>query len=205
MKTIFNKQIILGILIGIVTGFTIFKFISPSTDYIPLYGQIDSREAARVLSKLEEWTIPYVMYDSNILVQNSSRDEIITRLASEDIFPKEQIWSDYDEDDLNLTDINRKMRFDLSIENSIEDLFRSLHGVIDADVSIGYPEIKSETEPLPVTASISLTLKSGYSPQKKDFEQVLFLISDKINGLKVEDIYLTDGSGNSIFKSNERF
>ena len=201
MKPISYKQIAIGILIGIAIGIIGLKTIHESDDYIPLYGQIDSIEATRVIAKLEEWTIPYTVIDSNIFVQHSNRDEVITHLASEDIFPKEQNWADFfDYDDRNLTDTNRKMRFDLSIENSIADLFRSVHGVLDADVSVGYPTVKNEAEPLPVSASVSLKLKPGFSPQKSDFQQILFLISDKIQGLKVQEIYLNDDSGNPLFR-----
>jgi len=122
-----------------------------------------------------------------------------TILISEDLIPSGvDPWQIFDRERWTITDFERKVNFRRAQENMITDHLKAIEDVDNAVLKIVWPEKELfSSEQNPVTASVTIIPKPGsdITENRKKIEGIQRLLQYAVEGLKAENIVITDHNG----------
>jgi len=131
-------------------------------------------------------------------------DELTARrmravLIREDLIPSGiDPWQVFDRERWTITDMERNVNLQRALTRTITDLIKSIDDVDDANVAIVWParELFVSAQN-PVTASVIITPKPGSDivQNRKKVEGIQKILQMAIEGLRSENITITDNSG----------
>ena len=176
---------------------------SASPSMVPLlYRTIpDEQEMTRITQRLDQESIPYqITSDQRILVSDEKTAQRMRAiLAQENLIPRgTDPWQIFDIERWTITDFERNVNLRRAITRNLEQHITALDEVDAASVTIVMPEDKLFAEDRnPVTASIILTPKPGsdITQNRKKIEGIVRLVQYAVEGLKPENITITDHTG----------
>jgi len=120
-------------------------------------------------------------------------------LTREDLIPTgTDPWAIFDRDRWTITDFERNVNLRRSITQMVTDHIKALDDVDNANVNIVLPEDRLfVSERNPVSASVIITPKPGsdITQNRKKIEGIQKLLKYAIEGLKDENIVITDHNG----------
>jgi flagellar M-ring protein FliF len=184
-----------------------FSWYLTKPEYADLYRRIDPEEAARIVTKLEEWKVPYKLVDTTIRVPLKEKDRLRVKLAGEKLAPEGGIigWELFDKVRFAITDYERRILELRAIQGELARTIRSIEGVEDVKVLITMPKkelfIEEEEEP---TASVNLRLSPYVKLEPENIKGIVMLVSRAVSGLKPENVTIVDQFGN-ILSEDEYF
>jgi flagellar M-ring protein FliF len=198
------QRIIFSALVGgALAGIVLLAGISASPSMVPLlYRSItNEQEMARITQRLDKEGIFYQQTaDARILVSDSKTAQAMRSiLAREDLIPKgTDPWQIFDVERWTITDFERNVNLRRAVTKTLEQHITALEDVDAASVTIVVPEDKLFSEDRnPVTASIIITPKPGsdFIENRKKIEGIVKLVQFAVEGLKNENITITDHRG----------
>lgn len=193
-----KKAMFAGVIGLVAAGIVVSLVLATRPHLVPIYGgKVSEKDAATITAKLKEWGIDYKFQSGQIVVADQVRDDVRVRLAGEDITPQDVLgFKVFAEAKFGGTDFDRKIQFRMAMEEEIKRILKTIRGIEDVDVNIAWPEktIYIE-ESLPVTASLALTLTPGMELQEKQVKAIVNLVSHSIEGLKTDNVFVTDNFG----------
>jgi len=199
-----TQRIIFGaIVVGLIGGIVMLAAFSASPSMVPLlYRTIpDEQEMTRITQRLDQESIPYqITSDQRILVSDEKTAQRMRAiLAQENLIPRgTDPWQIFDIERWTITDFERNVNLRRAITRNLEQHITALDEVDAASVTIVMPEDKLFAEDRnPVTASIILTPKPGsdITQNRKKIEGIVRLVQYAVEGLKPENITITDHTG----------
>jgi flagellar M-ring protein FliF len=120
-------------------------------------------------------------------------------LIREDLVPRgTDPWALFDRDRWTITDFERNVNLRRAITTMVTDHIRSLSEIDDANVVIEMPErTLFASDQNPVTASVIITPRPGsdITNDRKKIEGIQKLLMFAVEGLKPENIVITDQNG----------
>jgi flagellar M-ring protein FliF len=120
-------------------------------------------------------------------------------LIREDLIPRgTDPWAIFDRERWTITDIERNVNLQRALTQTVRDHIKALDGVDDANVTLVFPkDTLFLSEANPTTASIVLTPTPGsdVTANRKKIEGIQKLLKYAVEGLKDENIVITDHSG----------
>jgi len=120
-------------------------------------------------------------------------------LIREDLIPSGvDPWQVFDRERWNITDMERNVNLQRSLTRMITEHIKSIDDVDDASVSIVWPRRELfRAEQNPVSASVILTPKPGsdITENRKKIEGIQKLLQLAVEGLRAENIVITDHRG----------
>ncbi|MDR2478692.1 MAG: flagellar M-ring protein FliF [Treponema sp.] len=123
-------------------------------------------------------------------------------LIREDLIPSgTDPWQIFDRDRWTITDFERNVNLRRAITQMITDHIKALDDVDDANVTIVFPEKELfRSDQNPVTASVIIIPKPGsdITANRKKVEGIQKTLRLAVEGLKDENIVITDKSGNIL-------
>ncbi|MCX7786254.1 MAG: flagellar basal-body MS-ring/collar protein FliF [Spirochaetes bacterium] len=201
--TVTQKLIFIGVLVGVIGGVVLLAALSSAPSMVPLlYRSIpNEQEMARITQRLDQEGVRYELTsDQRILVPDEKTAKRLRAiLARENLIPKgTDPWQIFDVERWTITDFERNVNLRRAITRSLEQHITALDDVDAASVTIVMPEDKLFAEDRhPVTASIIITPKPGsdITQNRKKIEGIVRLVQYAVEGLKPENITITDQSG----------
>jgi len=138
-----------------------------------------------------------------ILVQDkATARRMIGILSREDLIPSGlDPWAIFDRERWTITDFERNVNLRRAITQMLTDHIRALDDVDNAEVIIVIPESRLfASEQNPVTASVSITPRPGSDiiENRRKIEGIQRLIRFAIEGLRDDNIVITDHRGNVL-------
>ena len=206
MKEVFGKldrtkKIIIGVVTGVVVvAFIVLFSVSSGQPNVVLFSELSSDDFGQVTKKLDEMGYHYqASGQTNIMVDPTDREVILTKLAQEKMIPKGiPGWKLFDMTKWTETERELDVKYMRAVRDEIKRHIESLASIQKADVDIAITEdsIYSETES-PYTAAVTVHLKSGYEKlSKKEIKGIIYLVSRGVGPrLKPENITVTDETG----------
>ncbi|MDR2021115.1 MAG: flagellar M-ring protein FliF [Treponema sp.] len=198
-----QKIILLGIVVAAGGGIVALAMVSSAPTMVPVIDAPIRDEDARdrIITRINEEGIrTSVSAAGTIMVPDEkTARRIRSLLIREDLIPSgTDPWAIFDEDRWTLTDFERNINLQRAIRDMITDHIKALDEVDDANVTIVMPKRELfASEQNPVTASVILTPKPGsdITENRKKIEGIQKLLKFALEGLKDENIVITDQNG----------
>lgn len=203
-----TKKITLG---GVIVAAAIVFFalagFSSKPAKIALYESLSQADYANISKALDamgyEWSGSGT---SAIYVDQEKRQEIITRLAQDDLIPAGvEGWEIFDMSRWDETTFDKNVKLHRAIQGSLEQMLTTLDFIKAANVQLAIPERNNFlTDSDPVKASVVITLKPGVETiTRKQVQGIKNLIYRAVPRLERENISITDASGKEFAEPDE--
>ena len=203
--TSFTQRLIFIVLIaGFLVGFLGVTYWIREPDYGLLYGDLDQKEAAEIVSYLRDNGIPYKVKNkgSTIMVPSNLVYEARMDLAKDNLPRGEVGFELFDEVKFGMSNLAQKVNYRRALQGELTKTISHLDGVEWAKVQIVIPEpslfIEDEK---PSTASVILKTRSGQRLKPMQISGITHLVSASVEGLSPENVTITDSMGNLLSRT----
>ena len=198
-----QRIILVGIVFVVIAGIGILVSVSSSPTLVPVIDAPIRDEAARdrIVMRLNQEGIKATISPAGVIqVQDEQTAQRMRGiLIREDLIPQgTDPWAIFDRERWTITDFERNVNLRRAIRQMVEDHIRALDDVDRANVTIVVPADKLfASEQNPVSASVIITPKPGSDiiQNRKKIEGIQKLLKYAIEGLKDENIVITDHTG----------
>ncbi len=201
------KYAFIGGLIGLVLLFVGISFwYGSKPDYVPLYTNLETKDAGDVVNTLKEENIPYDLIEdkkgATILVPATQVHDLRLQLASAGLPRGNKGFELFDDSKLGVTEFQNKINYLQALQGELTRTIEHLGSVDKARVHIVLPEdsLYKKNEK-PATASILLMLKPETQLSKDEVKGIVNLVSHSVQGLLPENITIVDDQGNILNKN----
>lgn len=203
-----TKKIIVVALAGVVIlAFALMAGYSKKPAMELLYEDLTASDYSAITKFLDAGGYEYSgSGTSAIYVNGLQRQEIITRLAQDNLIPAGvEGWQLFNMSRWDETTFDKDVKLHRAIKGSLEQMLMSLDYVKKAQVELSIPQRNNFlTDEEPVKASVVLTLKPGVEKvTRKQVMGIKNLIYRSVPNLKREDISITDNYGNEFVEPDE--
>lgn len=177
-------------------------------DMVPLFTNMEAKDAGEVAAKLKESKIDYEVQETKqgttILVPSKNVHDARLDLASQGLPRGNKGFEIFDDSKLGVTEFQNKVNFLQALQGELTRTIEQIEVVEKARVHIVLPEdsLYKKNEK-PATASIMLRLKPQAELSKKEIKGIVNLAANSIQGLKPENITIVDDTGKILNDPDE--
>ena len=198
-----QRIILLGIVAAVIIGIAALITVSATPNFVPVIDAPIRDEYARdrILMRLNQEGVRTNVSPTGVV---QVQDEMTAQrmrgiLIREDLIPQgTDPWAIFDRERWTITDFERNVNLRRAITQMVTDHIRALDDIDNANVTIVVPEDRLfASEQNPVSASVIITQKPGSDiiQNRKKIEGIQKLLKYAIEGLKDENIVITDHTG----------
>ena len=175
---------------------------SSNTEYLPLYADIDMKEAGELASRLREMNQDFKIGGDGSIVLVPEKDRLTLRnaLATEG-FPKTGFigYEVFDEIPLGMTEFLQEVKHQQALEGELSRTIIQLKQVDNVRLHVVLPKASLFTdEEKPATASIILTLRHNMKLSRAQIQGIQRLVASSVEGLDPNRITVVDNLGNML-------
>ena len=185
------------VFVAIVVGSIVY---GSKPDMVPLFTNMEAKDAGEVAAKLKENKVDYEIQESGsgttILVPSKSVDSTRLDLAAEGLPRGNKGFELFDDSKLGVTEFQNKVNYLQALQGELTRTIEQIDAVEKARVHIVLPEdsLYKKNEK-PATASIMLKLKPNAQLSKKEIKGIVNLVAHSVQALTPENITIVDESG----------
>lgn len=206
IKSFWEKQnkkrriVMISVLAGIVLIALVIVIILNVKQYTTLYSGLSQEETVEVMKVLQEKQIDYKTEGngSTILVEQSQEPLIRMQLAMEGHPKTAPDYGLYDTSiDFMTTDSERRTYEIFQAQERLQKTIATIKGINSVIVTLVPPEDSTyvwETNKSEASASVTVSMQSGYSLDAAQVSGIKRLISTAVRGLKSENIAVIDAA-----------
>ena len=200
-----HKFIMIMMTLGFVGGIIGVTQWARKPDFALLYGELGPKESGEIVDVLKEENIPFQIRGngSAIAVSSEKVHEMRLKLAGKGLPREESGYELLDKVGFGTSDFVQRVNYRRAIQGELAKTIRHLDYVEWAQVHLALPEgslfVQDEKPP---TASVILKLKSrsGGVLRPEQVASIVHLVSAGVEGLKPENVTITDTRGNLLSK-----
>ena len=201
-----QKFIIIGSAVLTVILIVVLLTFLNEPSFSPLYSNLASEDASKVIEYLNTQKIPYKIDDngSTIKVPKDKLYETRLSLAGKGIPASGTIgYEVFDKSTMGMSEFMQKLNYKRALEGELARTILGQEGVNGVRVHIVLPEkaIFKDEQKQP-TASIVLKLKENFSLPKANCVAIVNLIASAVEGLSSNSITLIDTHGRLLWKES---
>ncbi len=204
-----RKYIIIGALLILVLAFAGISFwYGSKPEYVPLYTNLETKDAGDVVNSLKEAGVPYDLIEdkkgATILVPVTQVHDLRLELATAGLPRGNKGFEIFDDSKLGVTEFQNKVNYLQALQGELTRTIEHLGSVDKARVHIVLPEdsLYKKNEK-PATASILLMLKPETKLTTPEVKGIVNLVSHSVQGLAPENITIVDEQGNILNKNDD--
>ena len=204
-----RKYIIIGAIVVLVLAFAgISYWYGSKPEYVPLYTNLETKDAGDVVNSLKEAGVPYELLEdkkgATILVPATQVHNLRLDLASAGLPRGNKGFELFDDSKLGVTEFQNKVNYLQALQGELTRTIEHLDSVDKARVHIVLPEdsLYKKNEK-PATASILLMLKPETKLTTPEVKGMVNLVSHSVQGLAPENITIVDEQGNILNKNDD--
>ena len=204
-----RKYAFIGGLIVLVLAFAGISFwYGSKPEYVPLYTNLETKDAGDVVNSLKESGVPYELIEdkrgATILVPVTQVHNLRLELASAGLPRGNKGFELFDDSKLGVTEFQNKINYLQALQGELTRTIEHLGSVDKARVHIVLPEdsLYKKNEK-PATASILLMLKPETKLTPPEIKGIVNLVSHSVQGLAPENITIVDEQGNILNKNDD--
>ncbi|MDD3023431.1 MAG: flagellar basal-body MS-ring/collar protein FliF [Syntrophomonadaceae bacterium] len=198
-----NQKVLFGAAALLIIAAVVILALSvgQETAYEVLYTELDKKDAAQIIAKLDEDKIPYKLENSGttILVSPVNKDKTRLQLASENLPRGETGFELFQESQFGETQTDKKVKYQMALQGELARSIQSLDKVKAAKVNLALAEetLYSDDEVLP-KASVVVNTKEGEKLAPKEIQGIINLVANSVEKLTPENVVIVDQDGNLI-------
>ena len=204
-----RKYIIIGAIVVLVLAFAgISYWYGSKPEYVPLYTNLETKDAGDVVNSLKEAGVPYELLEdkkgATILVPATQVHNLRLDLAAAGLPRGNKGFEIFDDSKLGVTEFQNKVNYLQALQGELTRTIEHLGSVDKARVHIVLPEdsLYKKNEK-PATASILLMLKPETKLTTPEVKGIVNLVSHSVQGLTPENITIVDEHGNILNKNDD--
>ncbi|MBR6712955.1 MAG: flagellar M-ring protein FliF [Selenomonadaceae bacterium] len=204
-----RKYIIIGAIVVLVLAFAgISYWYGSKPEYVPLYTNLETKDAGDVVNNLKEAGVPYELLEdkkgATILVPATQVHNLRLDLAAAGLPRGNKGFEIFDDSKLGVTEFQNKVNYLQALQGELTRTIEHLDSVDKARVHIVLPEdsLYKKNEK-PATASILLMLKPETKLTTPEVKGIVNLVSHSVQGLAPENITIVDEQGNILNKNDD--
>jgi flagellar M-ring protein FliF len=198
-----QKMVFIGIIAVTFVAVIMMILFSAAPSQVPLLRRpiTDPQQLTDIANRLDQENVAYTITADNRIMLDDERTAQRMRsvLTREDLIPSgTDPWELFDIERWTLTDFERNVNLRRSITRQLEQHITALTDIDAASVNIVLPERQLfSADQNPVTASVIITPKPGSDirENRRKVEGIEKLIRFAVEGLRAENITITDPSG----------
>ncbi len=198
-----HKFIMIMMTIGFIGGIVGVTQWARKPDFGLLYGELSPKESGEIIELLKEENVSYQVRGSAIMIPSEKVYELRLKLASKGLPREESGYELLDKVGFGTSDFVQKVNYRRAIQGELAKTIRHLDYVEWAQVHLAIPEASLFVEKEhPPTASVILKLKSrsGGALKPEQVASITHLVSSSVEGLRPENVTITDTRGNLLSK-----
>ncbi|WP_461246385.1 flagellar basal-body MS-ring/collar protein FliF [Treponema sp. R6D11] len=200
----FTQKILIAVVAVVIIGGVIALFRVSATPVLSaVYDRPITDEALldRIVTRLNQEDVVVTVTPDNIV---RVQDELTARrmrviLIRENLLPTGiDPWQIFDKERWTITDMERNVNFQRAQQKMIADHIRAIEGIDNVELRIVWPKkelFASEQNPVSAAVTIIPTPGSDIAQNRKKIEGIQKLLKSAIEGLKDDNITITDNYG----------
>lgn len=204
-----HKYAFFGVLVALVIALAGISFwYGSKPDYVPLYTNLEAKDAGDVVNNLKETGVPYELIEekrgATILVPATQVHNLRLDLAAAGLPRGNKGFELFDDSKLGVTEFQNKINYLQALQGELTRTIEHLGSVEKARVHIVLPEdsLYKKNEK-PATASILLMLVPETQLTKPEVKGIVNLVSHSVQGLAPENVTIVDENGNILNKNDD--
>jgi len=200
-----NRTQKIGIIVGTVGIIAIFGLLILHINkpkYVPLYSNLDAKDAGAIVKKLEDMKIAYQLEDNGTTISVHPENKYKTRLSlAQEGLPKgssmgfEEVFS---KNRLGTTDWERQVQYNQALQGELTRTIEDMAEIERANIYIVQQEkslfIEPDSQEEP-SAAVYLKMAPGAELKDESIKGIINLVSYAVKGLKPENITVVDEYG----------
>ncbi|HHY41921.1 MAG TPA: flagellar M-ring protein FliF [Thermoanaerobacterales bacterium] len=197
------KIVASALIIVIVSSMMLYIISRPK--YVTLYSNLDIKEAAEIVKKLEENNIPHKLEDEGktILVDPEQKYKIRLMLAQEGLPKGGSIGFDevFSQSRLGTTEWERRIQYNQALQGELSRAIEMMESVERAKIYIVQQEESLFIEPnsnYEPSAAVFLQVKPGHEMTKEEVRGIINLITYSVKNMKPENVTVVDQYGRTL-------
>lgn len=201
-----NTYIVIAAISILLTGLAVF--ILNHKEYVVLYRNLDTKECATIVKRLDEMKVAYkIENESTIYIDKESEPKVKLQLASEG-YPKSSLNYDIFTKNIDfMTTDYEKTKYNLFLlQERLQSSIKTLDNVKDAIVTISLPDNSLavlDKDKISPSASVVLSLTNGATLNEQQIKGVELLVAKSVPGLTGENVSIIDSSGKVLNDHSE--
>lgn len=196
-----QKVLFSGAGIMILIALIVLVINNNKVQYETLYSGLSEKDAAAIVSQLDESKTPYKLEDNGTTILVPSTDKYKTRLdmASQNLPGGQSGFELFQENSFGETQTDKKVKYQEALQGELARTIQSLQKVKSARVHLVMPEesLYSDNQ-IPPSASVAITTRDGETLNAKEIKGIINLVANSVEGLKPENVVIVDHNGNLI-------
>ena len=200
-----HKFIMIMMTMGFIGGIIGVTQWARKPDFVLLYGELGPKESGEIADLLKEENVTFQIRGngSAIAVPSEKVHEMRLKLAAKGLPREESGYELLDKVGFGTSDFIQRVNYRRAIQGELAKTIRHLDYVEWAQVHLALPEgslfVEEEKQP---TASVILKLKSRSAGilKSEQVASIVHLVSASVEGLKPENVTITDTRGNLLSK-----
>ena len=183
-------------------------FYGSKPDLVPLFTNMETKDAGEVAAKLDEAKIQYEIQENKqgVTILVPSKDVHSTRLdlATQGLPRGYKGFEIFDDSKLGVTEFQNKVNYLQALQGELTRTIEQVAAIDKARVHIVLPEdsLYKKNEK-PATASIMLRMKPEKKLTKKEIKGIVNLAAHSVQGLTPENITIVDDTGKILNDPDE--
>ncbi len=170
--------------------------------YAVAYSGLSETDAAQIVQKLDENSIPYQLKNSGTIEVPTDQVYPVRLLMAREGLPQSstvgyELFSGSSM--LGMTEFAQQVNYQRAIEGELERTIGSLESVRAVRVHLVIPEkTLLSSDQTPSTASVTIQVNPGYTLDADQVRAVTHLVASSVEGLKPENVVVVDTEGNML-------
>ena len=205
-----QRYIMLGTALALLIAILGISFwYGSKPDMVPLFTNMESKDAGEVAAKLKEDKVNYKVEENKqgttILVPADKVHDERLSMATNNLPRGQKGFEIFDDNKLGVTEFQNKVNYLQALQGELTRTIEQLDAVEKCRVHIVLPEdsLYKKNEK-PATASIMLRLKPNAELTKKEIKGIVNLAAHSIQGLQPENITVVDETGRILNDPDEQ-
>lgn len=199
-----QRYIFIGVIVAILLSiFGISFWYGSKPDFVPLYTNLETKDAGDVVNSLRESGVQYQVAENKrgttVYVPATQVHDVRLELATNGLPRGNKGFELFDDSKLGVTEFQNKVNYLQALQGELTRTIEQIEIVQKARVHIVLPEdsLYKKNEK-PATASIMLMIKPNEKLTPAEVKGIVNLVSHSIQGLTPENVTIVDEAGNIL-------
>ena len=198
----------LGLMLGLAASVALGVWVvnwAQSPDYVPLFGNLSSQDAADVVQVLEQSGVSYRLDGSMVSIPASEVHRMRLQLASQGV-PRGESGGGFElldqEQPFGTSSFMEKARYNRALEGELSKSITTLASVQTARVHLAVPKRTVFTRRgNQASASVLINLYPGRKLNDSQVAGIVYLVASSIPGMQADNVTVVDQQGRLLTNS----
>ncbi len=187
-------------------GLMMFTQWSATTDYAPLYSNLNPKDTGDVAKALDGMNVPYKLSGggNTVLVPRANLYKARVDLSSKGLPANNDGYSLLDKGGITTSNFMQNVNYQRAVQRELANTIMAMRGVQNATVNLALPSDDPFVGADEKKTTAAVMVDTGSSPlQNEQIQAVVHLVASSVKDLAPNAITVTDTSGNLLYTGDK--